>query len=63
MDDQITNLSSKFSRSVLTKCQKSPKLGSDLNKLFEQKSEYGFQKIKLADLLIDLMLSPELKKN
>jgi len=51
-----------FSRAELTTCKNSPKSGAALKDLFLQKTQYGLQKVKLAELLVELMLSPDSKR-
>jgi hypothetical protein len=51
-----------FSRTELTTCKNSSNSGVALKNLFRQKSQYGLQKVKLAENLIELMLSPDSKR-
>jgi len=46
-----------FNRNELAICKNSSNSGVSLKALFRQKSKYGLQKIKLAELLIESMLS------
>jgi len=39
-------------------CKKSPNPGVSLKNLFREKTNYGLEKIKLAELLVEAMLSP-----
>jgi hypothetical protein len=51
-----------FNRTELTRCKNASNSGVALKNLFCQKSQYGLQKVKLSEILIDLMLSPDSKK-
>jgi len=51
-----------FTFAEVTACKKGPNPGSYLQKLYRQKTNYGFQKIKLNEILIKHMLSSESRR-
>ena len=51
-----------FNRTELTICKNSPNSGVALKELFRQKSQFGLQKVKLSEYLIESMLSPNSKR-
>lgn len=51
-----------FNRTELTICKNASNSGAALKDLFFQKSQYELQKVRLAEILIDLMLSPNSKR-
>lgn len=47
-----------FTSAEVTVCKKDPNPGSSLQKLYKKKAQYGLQKIKLNEILIEHMMSP-----
>jgi hypothetical protein len=42
--------------------RKDPNPGSSLQKLYKDKAQYGLQKIKLSEILIEHMMSPDSRR-
>ncbi|RDH87701.1 MAG: hypothetical protein DIZ78_03870 [endosymbiont of Escarpia spicata] len=51
-----------FTTAEVTACKKDPNPGSSLQKLYENKAQYGLQKIKLSEILIEHMMSPDSRR-
>lgn len=51
-----------FTAAEVTACKKDPNPGSSLQKLYENKAQYGLQKIKLSEILIEHMMSPDSRR-
>lgn len=51
-----------FTTAEVTACKKDPKPGSCLQRLYQQKAQYGLQKIKLCEILIEHMMSPNSRR-
>jgi hypothetical protein len=60
--NDLANGNAKFSRQEVVICKNASVPGACLSKLYEQKSGYGIKKIKLAEILIDKMLSTKARK-
>ncbi|MES9830120.1 MAG: hypothetical protein ABW201_17820 [Candidatus Thiodiazotropha sp.] len=48
-----------FTTAEVIACKEDPNPGSSLQKLYENKAQYGLQKIKLSEILIEHMMSPD----
>jgi len=51
-----------FTAAEVTACKKDPNPGSSLQKLYKNKAKYGLQKIKLNEILIEHMMSPDSRR-
>jgi len=51
-----------FTISEVSTCKRSPNPGACLKKLYAQKTHYGLQKIKLSEILVEHMLSPNSRR-
>ncbi|RLB20957.1 MAG: hypothetical protein DRG71_08980 [Deltaproteobacteria bacterium] len=48
--------------SEVSTCKRSPTPGACLKKLYSQKTHYGLKKIKLSEILVEHMLSPNSRR-
>lgn len=51
-----------FTPAEVTACKNDSNPGSSLQKLYQEKAQYGLQKIKLSEILIEKMMSPDSKR-
>ena len=51
-----------FTAADVAACKKCPNPGSNLQKLYQEKASYGLQKIKLTEILIEDMVSPNSRR-
>lgn len=51
-----------FTTAEVTACKKDPNPGSCLQRLYQKKVQYGLQKIKLCEILIEHMMSPNSRR-
>jgi len=51
-----------FTTAEVTACKKDPNPGSCLQRLYQKKAQYGLQKIKLCEILIEHMMSPNSRR-
>ncbi len=51
-----------FTSAEVAACKKDPNPGSSLQKLYQKKAQYGLQKIKLNEILIEHMMSPHSRR-
>ncbi|MET0003333.1 MAG: hypothetical protein ABW087_06870 [Candidatus Thiodiazotropha sp.] len=51
-----------FTTAEVNACKKDPNPGSSLQRLYENKAQYGLQKIKLCEFLIEHMMSPDSRR-
>lgn len=51
-----------FTSAEVIACKKDPNPGSCLQRLYQQKAQYGLQKIKLSEILIEHMMSPDSRR-
>lgn len=51
-----------FTSAEVTACKKDPNPGPSLQKLYQKKAQYGLQKIKLNEILIEHMMSPHSRR-
>ena len=61
----LTELASgfaKFSVNEVKNAKSSPNPGSALKSLYENKTNYGLQKVKLAEILVDALMSPAARR-
>jgi len=60
--NKLSKGNAKFNRNDLAICKKASNPGASLKDLFHQRTNYGLEKIKLAELLIGLMLSSKSRR-
>jgi len=51
-----------FTNSEISTCKRSPNPGACLKKIYNQKTNYGLNKIKLNEILVEYMLSPNSRR-
>ncbi|MDE0412356.1 MAG: hypothetical protein OXI37_09120 [Gammaproteobacteria bacterium] len=52
----------RFTRNDVATCKRKPRPGAALSALYEGKTQYGLEKIKLAEILVQNMLSPSTRR-
>lgn len=51
-----------FITADVTACRKDPNSGACLQRLYQKMAEYGLQKIKLCEILVEHMMSPNSRR-
>lgn len=59
---QLAQGHTSFTSAEIKNCKKDKNPGASLGRLYQSKTSYGLQKIKLSETLIEMMLSPNTKR-